>query len=153
MTEFRHGVRYERARIVGGIRYILDQGGGVDEVREFLDNLEHRPSVASQLRLMTVPDVEVVNRMAVALDAYQRYVTGSIVTVDDDDGLVSFDFRSGDRRVRFAVSPDEAVRVEAFERAQSVQVREFGVVDDFDTLVVPLRAYIAWLGGLGDLDT
>lgn len=155
MTEFRSGVRYERARIVGGIRYILDHGGGTGEIRDFLDNLEHRPSVASQLRLMVVPDEvdDLVGRLAVALDAHQRYVPGAIVTVDDEGGCVDFDFRNGDRRVRFSILSDGAVLTEAFERGVSVQARGFGVVDDFDDLVVPIRSYVTWLAGHGDLDT
>lgn len=155
LTEFRSGVRYERARIVGGVRYILDHGGGTNEIRDFLDNLEHRPSVASQLRLMTILDDvdDLVGRMAVALDAHQRYVPGGIVTVDTEDERVDFDFRNGDRRVQFSVLSDGAVGAEAFERGVSVQVRGFGVVDDFDDLVVPIRSYVTWLAGHGDLDT
>lgn len=155
MTEFRHGVRYERARIVGGVRYILDHGGGTDEIRDFLNNLEHRPSVASQLRLMTIPDEvdDLVGRLAVALDAHQRYVPGAIVTVDTEDDRVDFYFRHGDRRVRFSVGRDGSFATQASARGVDVQLRAFGVVDDFDDLVVPLRSYILWLAGQGELDT
>lgn len=154
-TDFRQGVKYERARIVGGIRYLLDNGGGVDDVRTFLDNIENRPSVVSQLKLIDdLGDVEdLVGRMATALDAYQRYIHEAILNVRKTPTGFDFDFRVKDRAMHVKVVGSGRVQVDCFERAQNVQVRDFGVVEDFDALVVPLRAYVEWLDGRSELDT
>lgn len=151
MTNFKQGCEFERNRIVAGLSSILDAGGGIQDVRNYLSALESKET-ASRLDLDgTSENFKLLAiRTATALDAYCRHIPGSRVDVQKlESGSLHLSLSVDATSSKMLVMIDPFCFVSSFVFKDSVQIvhQAHGSLDpdDTDVFFQSLRQHVSQL--------